>query len=174
MKLSLRGIQSFAVMAAVFALCLVAVAACGGNDKTTSATRTPSTAASGTATPKSSGSATPAQSGSSTRSASPASSAGAGPEIKMIPTLKFDQSTLTIDAGKAVTLTVNNTDTGVRHSFVLYKTKADADANKPEVASTKVCSGPCKDTVELNLTAGEYFFHCSVHPAQMTGKLIAK
>jgi len=92
----------------------------------------------------------------------------------MIPTLKFDKTALTIDANKAVTLTVNNTDTGVQHSFFLYKSKADADANKSEIASTKVCTGPCKDTVELNLTPGEYFFHCSVHPAQMTGTLTAK
>jgi plastocyanin len=91
----------------------------------------------------------------------------------MVASLKFDKTELTIDADKPVTVTVNNTEDGVRHDFALYKTKADADADKDEIASTKICSGPCKETVELNLTPGEYFFHCDVHP-QMTGKLVAR
>jgi len=92
----------------------------------------------------------------------------------MVSPMKFDKTELTIDANKSVTLTVNNTEDGVRHNFALYKTKADADADKGEIASTKICSGPCKETVELNLTPGEYFFHCDVHPQQMTGKLVAR
>ena len=92
----------------------------------------------------------------------------------MVPSIKFDKTALTVDAGKDVKLTVNNTDDGVRHNFVLYKTKADADADKNEITSSKVCSGPCKETLDLNLTAGEYYFHCSVHPQQMSGTLNAK
>ena len=158
-------------IAAIVGVLLVAglVVACGDDDnKSSAATRT--------AQPSSSRSAsrTPAASGSRTPSASASSSAAASAEIKMIPTLKFDKTELTIAANKAVTLTVDNTDTGVQHSFVLYKSKADADANKSELASTKVCMGSCKETVELNLPPGDYFFHCSVHPAQMTGTLTAK
>jgi len=156
-------------IAVIVGLLLVAglVAACGDDDnKSSAATRTtqPSSSRSANKTPAASGSRTPAAS----------ASAAASAEIKMIPTLKFDKTELTIAANKAVTLTVDNTDTGVQHSFVLYKSKADADANKSELASTKVCMGSCKETVELNLPPGDYFFHCSVHPAQMTGTLTAK
>ncbi len=157
------------LIAAIAGVLLIAglASACGGdNNESKTATRTPQASSSRSA------SQTPAAS--RTRTPGTSASAAAGAEIKMIPTLKFDKTALTIDANKAVTLTVNNTDTGVQHSFFLYKSKADADANKSEIASTKVCTGPCKDTVELNLTPGEYFFHCSVHPAQMTGTLTAK
>jgi plastocyanin len=109
-----------------------------------------------------------------TRSPSATSSAGAGLEIKMVAPMKFDKTELTIDANKPVTLTVNNTEDGVRHNFALYKSKADADADKDEIASSKICSGACKDTVELNLAPGKYFFHCDVHPVQMNGTLNAK
>ena len=92
----------------------------------------------------------------------------------MVPSIKFEKTEITIDAGKKVTISVNNTDTGMRHNFALYKTKADADADKDEIAKTDICTAPCKQTADVNLTAGEYFFHCDVHPSQMTGTLTAK
>jgi len=101
-------------------------------------------------------------------------SVAAGPEIKMIPSTKFEKTDITIDAGKTVTITVNNTDTGVRHNFALYKTKEYADAVRDELAKTEICTAPCKQTADVNLTAGKYFFHCDVHPSQMTGTLTAK
>jgi hypothetical protein len=92
----------------------------------------------------------------------------------MVASQKFDKTDLTIDANQPVMLTVNNTEDGVRHNFALYKTKADADADKDEIASTKICSGPCKESVELDLAPGSYFFHCDLHPQQMTGALNAR
>jgi plastocyanin len=145
----------------VLIACLGVMAACGGDDeKSTTAT---TAARSSGASPSTSGGA-----------ASGSSSAAAGPEIKMVPSIKYDKTELTIDAGKTVTITVNNTDTGMRHNFALYKTKADADADKDEIASTDICTAPCKQTVDVKLAAGNYFFHCDVHPAQMTGTLTAK
>jgi plastocyanin len=145
----------------VLIACLGVMAGCSSDDeKSTTAT----TAA------RSSG-ASPAASGGST---SGSASAAAGPEIKMVPTVKYDKTELNIDTAKPVTITVNNTDTGMRHNFALYKTKADADADKDEIASTDICTAPCKQTVDVNLTAGNYFFHCDVHPTQMMGTLTAK
>ncbi len=102
------------------------------------------------------------------------SSSAAGPEVKMVPSTKFDKTEITVDAGKPVTITVNSTDTGVRHNFALYKTKEDADAGKDPLAKTDICLAPCVRTVDVNLAAGEYFFHCDTHPSQMQGTLTAK
>lgn len=173
-----KRLITIAFLGLLFVAAAVALTACGGDDKSNSsrtstpaASRTGAASASPTTGARTAGASASPTAGTRTPSASPSASTA---EIKMVPTLKFDKTSLTIAAGKAVTLTVNNTDTGVQHNFALYKTKADADANTSELASTKICSGPCKDTVELNLTAGEYFFHCNVHPAQMTGKLNAQ
>ena len=92
----------------------------------------------------------------------------------MVPSTKFEKTDVTIDAGRTVTITVNNTDTGQRHNFSLYRTKEDADAAKDELAKTDICTAPCLQTADVNVTAGEYFFHCDVHPSQMTGTLTAK
>lgn len=141
-------------LAVLLAAAVTVFAACGGGHraKTYSApTRTPAT----------SGSPTPA-------------AAATTAEIKMIPTIKFDKASLTIAANKDVTITVDNTDTGVTHNFAVYKSKADAEAGKPALAKTSTCAGTCKETLTLKLAPGEYFFRCDVHPTQMTGTLIVK
>ncbi len=146
-----RRFSSVLAVGAVLVVSLGAVTACGSDDNKSTATITVAP-----------------------RSSSGSSSAAAGPEVKMVPSTKFEKTEITIDAGKKVTITVNNTDTGMRHNFALYKTKADADADKDEIAKTDICTAPCKQTVDVNLTAGDYFFHCDVHPSQMTGTLTPK
>jgi len=149
---SIRRFPSILALGVVLAVSLGALAACGGDDNKSTTTITSA----------------------ASRSSGASSSATAGPEIKMVPTIKFEKTDITIDAGKTVTITVNNTDTGMRHNFALYKTKEDADADKDELAKTEICTGPCKQTADVNLTAGKYFFHCDVHPSQMMGTLTAK
>jgi len=146
-----RRFSSVLAVGTVLVVSLGAVTACGSDDNKSTATITVAP-----------------------RSSSGSSSAAAGPEVKMVPSIKFEKTEITIDAGKKVTITVNNTDTGMRHNFALYKTKADADADKDEIAKTDICTAPCKQTVDVNLTAGDYFFHCDVHPSQMTGTLTPK
>ncbi len=160
----MRRFPSVMAMGALLAVSLVALAACGSDDNKSTATTTAA------ASRSSSASSSPAAS----RSSAASSSAAAGPEVKMVPSIKFEKTSITIDAGKKVTITVNNTDTGMRHNFALYKTKADADADTNEIAKTDICPAPCKQTVDVNLTAGDYFFHCDVHPTQMMGTLTAK
>ncbi len=92
----------------------------------------------------------------------------------MVPGIRFDKTELTIAANTNVTITADNTAAGIRHSFAVYKTKADADSGKPAQGETDICMGPCKKTVTLKLAAGEYFFRCEVHPTQMTGKLAVR
>src|SRR2546422_6969314 len=100
-----------------------ALAACGSHDHTSTTTTTSASSRSGGS-----------------------SSTAAGPEIKMVPSTKFENTDITVDAGKTVTITVNNTDTGVRHNFALYKTKEDADANNDELAKPDICTAPCVQT----------------------------
>lgn len=95
-------------------------------------------------------------------------------EIKMIPSIRFDKSELTIAADTNVTITVENADEGVQHNFAVYESEDDALSGEDPIAETEICTAPCVDTVTLSLGAGEYFFRCEVHPSQMTGTLIAK
>ncbi len=149
----LKALLVVAVMAVSLAIIGLA---CGGESKKEYASPTPR---GGTATVQASPSRGPAE---------------AAAEIKMIPSIKFDKNMLTIAADKNVQVTADNTDTGVRHNFAVYRSKADADAGKTAIAQTTICAGPCKGTVTLNLTPGEYFFRCEVHRTQMTGTLTAK
>jgi plastocyanin len=166
----MRRFPSIVAMGALLAVSLVALAACGSDDNKSTATTTAAASRSSGASSSAAATTTAAAS----RSSSATSSVAAGPEVKMIPSIKFEKTAITIDAGKKVTITVNNTDTGMRHNFALYKTKADADASTNEIAKTDICTAPCIQTVDVNLTAGDYLFHCNVHPTQMMGTLTAK
>lgn len=99
---------------------------------------------------------------------------GATAEISMIPTIRFDTAELTIAADTEVTITADNTDSGIPHNFAVYSSRDAAESGEEALAATEICSGPCTDTASLNLSAGEYFFRCNVHPAQMTGTLIVE
>ena len=84
----------------------------------------------------------------------------------------WDKSTLTAVAGQPLTLTVNNNDNGVSHNIHFFK---GSDATGADVASTDIASGPTTQTLNFGpLDAGDYFYHCDVHPTQMTGTLTAK
>jgi plastocyanin len=99
---------------------------------------------------------------------------GAMAEISMVPISQFDTAELTIAADTDVTITVDNTDTGIRHNFAVYTSRDAAENGEEALAATEICNAPCTDTVTLNLGAGEYFFRCEVHPVQMTGTLVVE
>ena len=103
--------------------------------------------------------------------ATPTATAGGGgatsAEIKMVPTIKFDKSELTIAADTDVPVTADNTDNGIQHNFSVY---TDKSASK-NLGKTEICRAPCTNTVTLKLAAGKYFFRCDVHTTQMTRTL---
>jgi plastocyanin len=99
---------------------------------------------------------------------------GAMAEISMVPISQFDTAELTIAADTDVTITVDNTDTGIRHNFAVYASRDAAENGEEALAATEICTAPCTDMLTLNLSAGEYFFRCDVHPVQMTGTLVVE
>jgi plastocyanin len=75
--------------------------------------------------------------------------------------LKFDKRTLTAPPNTAVTVRLDNEDSGILHNFALYK-KSDL---KDKIFVGDLVNG--RKTVEFKFTtpsAGSYFFRCDVHP----------
>jgi plastocyanin len=94
-------------------------------------------------------------------------------EIKMVPTISFDQSELTAQAGGTVTVRFDNEDGGVPHNWALYTDDTASEAIAG--ANENICSGPCQAEIAFDLPApGEYFFRCDVHPTQMKGAFIVQ
>ena len=113
----------------------------------------------------------PAPSGTPPPATPPAAGATAT-EIKMIPVIQFDKAELTIAADRDVTITADNAEENIPHNFAVYTSQQDAESGADALGATAICVGSCTDTVTLNLSAGEYFFRCDVHPIQMTGRFI--
>lgn len=101
----------------------------------------------------------------------PTKAAPAGPtSIALIgKDILFNESELDVKAGP-VTIEFDNQDAGVPHNVHVF---SGSDATGESVGQTELESGPVKQTLELDLTAGEYFFVCDAHPTTMTGTLVA-
>jgi plastocyanin len=86
--------------------------------------------------------------------------------------LKFVQTDLTVTAAANVTINFDNKDSATQHNIAIFK---GPDANGPLVFRGALETGP--KTVRYTFRApppGTYFFHCDVHPTQMTGTLTVK
>jgi plastocyanin len=81
--------------------------------------------------------------------------------------LKFDQSELQAVTG-AVRITFDNKDSGIPHNLHIFNGK---DASAASLGATSQAAGPIKQELTLNLSAGEYYFQCDVHPTTMKGTL---
>lgn len=81
--------------------------------------------------------------------------------------LRFLEPELRLPAGGEVTVQFRNDDQGVPHDFVLFD---GPDAAAPELFDGPEVTGIA--STEYSFTApppGSYFFHCSIHPTEMTG-----
>jgi plastocyanin len=159
--------------AGVVAIAAAASVACGGgsNDK-----KSPTAAASQTAptTSATKPAATPATTSAATKPAATATQGAATPGSGEATTLTliakdtlFDKSELKAKPG-TVTIQMDNQDDGIPHNIHVYKGK---DNTGQDLGKTDIEAGPVKQTLTLELTAGEYFFVCDVHPATAAGKL---
>jgi plastocyanin len=84
----------------------------------------------------------------------------------------FEQKTLTFTGSGTVTVTFDNMDPAVPHNFAVFK---GSDASAPVIFRGDLVTGPAtKDYTFQAPPPGTYFFHCDVHPTQMTGQFIVK
>jgi len=96
----------------------------------------------------------------------------AGEVVKVLTTaeddLAFDVKTITAKAGSQLTVEYTN-DSVLLHNIAFFE---GADATAPRIAATEVKEGPGDVqtiTFDVPAAAGDYFFHCDVHPVQMIG-----
>jgi plastocyanin len=86
----------------------------------------------------------------------------------------FDVGTLSAPAGTPLALAFDNQDAGVQHDVYI----ATEDPAKNPAASVLLQSTPITGPGKVNypvpsLTAGTYYFYCSIHPTTMNGTLTA-
>lgn len=82
--------------------------------------------------------------------------------------IKFVQTKLTLTAGAKIGMKFDNKDAGTQHNFHLFGGK---DATAPSLFAAPLVTGPSAATFSFTAPSkpGSYFFHCDVHPTQMTG-----
>ena len=101
----------------------------------------------------------------------PASSGGAssGAVVVVAKDIAFTTPEVTVPAGKAFELTLDNRD-GAPHNVAIY---TDSSAST-KVSVGEIFGGPGQRTQSVPaLAAGTYFFRCDVHQ-NMTGTIVAK
>lgn len=154
-------------------LILVPAVACGGSSDKTLPTApieyiTPeSSAVAGVNAPS------PAASAQANPSASGQGSAAADTTVNItVKDTKFSTDTITVPAGKTITIHMTNDD-NIIHNIAFYQQKDAPEAlytgelfKGPNVTKTETFQAPDKP--------GTYYFQCDVHPDQMNGKLVVK
>ena len=96
-----------------------------------------------------------------------------GPAPQVVPLvaqgIKFLPTNLSVRSGGSVVIDFSNKDTSTPHNVALFDGK---DASAPAIGHFPIITGP--SSTKYTFTApkpGTYFFHCDVHPVQMTGTL---
>jgi plastocyanin len=99
---------------------------------------------------------------------------GGGPAVTVSLAAKgiaFDKTKLSVPAGKPFAIAFDNEDAGIQHDVQIFDNESFTGT---PLLNGEIVTGPAKVTYEaLALEAGTYFFHCSVHPAQMQGTILA-
>ena len=87
--------------------------------------------------------------------------------------IQFDTSTITVAAGKQVTIHFDNKDaSSVQHDIAVYQTEA---AKQVIYDGKTIPGGSSIDyTFKTPAKPGTYFFRCDVHPTSMMGKFVVK
>ena len=75
---------------------------------------------------------------------------------------------LSAPSARPLMITFQNQDTGVSHNVDVTTDKAGAQS----LGAAPIVTGPATSTVGIRaLAPGTYYFHCDVHPTQMTGTI---
>jgi plastocyanin len=84
----------------------------------------------------------------------------------------FDLKELSVPAGVASNITLDNKDT-LQHNISVYRSQADVAAQNP-LATGPLFAGPATRRLRIRPPApGTYYFQCDVHAPQMNGTLTA-
>jgi plastocyanin len=82
---------------------------------------------------------------------------------------KFLETSLKLTAGAPITIVFDNKDAQIQHNVVIFEGK---DATGEPVFDGEIITGPKVVRYAVTpLAPGAYFFHCKVHPTQMTGTI---
>jgi plastocyanin len=156
-------------LGAVTAGAVLGAACGGGGDAKTTPAATGSTPATTAATTVVTAASTkPAGTPTQAAAATASGDAGQGTTVTVITkNTTFDKSEWTAKPGD-VTIVNDNQDPGIPHNLHVFK---GTDSKGQDLGKTDIAAGPVTQTLKLNLTAGDYFLVCDVHPATAFGKL---
>ncbi len=86
--------------------------------------------------------------------------------------IKFEQTDLSVPAGKPFAIAFDNEDAGTEHDVQIFAAK---DFSGTPLFNGDLITGIAKTTYHVAaLDAGTYYFHCVVHPTTMTGTIEAQ
>jgi mono/diheme cytochrome c family protein len=92
--------------------------------------------------------------------------------ISALPGNTFDKPELFGLPGIELTLTHDNTDTGVAHNWELFVSEDAVTEGEAPIVSSDLEPGPVTQTITFGpLQAGEYYYQCVAHPGSMFGIL---
>jgi plastocyanin len=166
------------LLLALLAATFVVGVACGGDDDdggpieelTQQAGTTPSGGGATRAPTQSGGAQTPST-GQTPSGTAPATTPGAGGGQQVMISADsldgFSTDTLSAPAG-SVTIVFQNNDQGVPHNFALFDSP---DSPDNLIDATDIEAGPSTQQLTVDLEAGQYYYHCDVHPTTMKGVL---
>lgn len=83
--------------------------------------------------------------------------------------LEFDANVIQATAGEGFTVTFSNLETEP-HNWSIYT----EEGGDPIAQGAVIGEGETDEIVVPALDAGEYFFVCDVHPAEMTGTVVVE
>ena len=83
--------------------------------------------------------------------------------------LEFDANVIQATAGEGFTVTFSNLESEP-HNWSIYT----EEGGDPIAQGTVIGEGETDEIVVPALDAGEYFFVCDVHPAEMTGTVVVE
>lgn len=88
--------------------------------------------------------------------------------------VQFDIDTINLAANEDVQLEFQNNDAGTVHNVAIYENEKDAQAQENAIFDGAEITGPTSTIYEFTApAAGEYYFHCDVHPG-MNGTVVVE
>jgi plastocyanin len=105
----------------------------------------------------------------------PAACTPDGTKVKITAHLiKFDTDCLAAPADTVFTITFTNEDAGIPHNIHIFTADPSTDPNAQTLFDGDLVPGPGKTNFDVSaIPAGTYFFHCDVHPTEMTGTFVS-